>query len=102
MAEKIGELEKVALSDKPWQLAGEATAQTRPENSMLAEDVDFDQTSRRGRCILAGCQLSEVPIMFFIKQFFQNYMHGIYSVFFLIVLIFVNQTLSQCLIDNIH
>ncbi|CAL8247012.1 unnamed protein product [Lota lota] len=51
MAEKIRELEKVALSDKPWQLAGEATAQTRPENSILAENVDFDQTSRRAPAI---------------------------------------------------
>jgi len=49
MTEKIRELEKVALSDKPWQLAGEATAQSRPENSMLGENVDFEQTSRKGR-----------------------------------------------------
>ncbi|KAK0156327.1 U3 small nucleolar ribonucleoprotein MPP10 [Merluccius polli] len=51
MAEKIRELEKVALSDKPWQLAGEATAQIRPENSILAENVDFDQTSRKAPAI---------------------------------------------------
>ncbi|KAB5526009.1 hypothetical protein PHYPO_G00146750 [Pangasianodon hypophthalmus] len=46
MAEKITELEKAALAEKPWQLTGEVTAQTRPENSMLEEDVDFDQASR--------------------------------------------------------
>ncbi|XP_029284364.1 U3 small nucleolar ribonucleoprotein MPP10 [Cottoperca gobio] len=46
MSEKIDELEKAALSDKPWQLTGEVTAQTRPENSMLEEDVEFEQTSR--------------------------------------------------------
>ncbi|KAL6461414.1 hypothetical protein MHYP_G00295580 [Metynnis hypsauchen] len=46
MAEKIGDLEKVALAEKPWQLSGEVTAQTRPENSMLEEDVAFDQASR--------------------------------------------------------
>ncbi|XP_059926666.1 U3 small nucleolar ribonucleoprotein protein MPP10 [Gadus macrocephalus] len=51
MTEKIRELEKVALSEKPWQLAGEATAQTRPENSILTENVDFDQTSRRAPAI---------------------------------------------------
>ncbi|KAJ3594286.1 hypothetical protein NHX12_006617 [Muraenolepis orangiensis] len=51
MAEKIRELETVALSDKPWQLAGEATAQIRPENSILAENVDFDQTSRKAPAI---------------------------------------------------
>lgn len=48
MTEKIQELEKAALAEKPWQLSGEVTAQTRPENSMLEEDVDFEQTSRMG------------------------------------------------------
>ncbi|XP_062238231.1 U3 small nucleolar ribonucleoprotein protein MPP10 [Platichthys flesus] len=46
MSEKIGELEKAALTTKPWQLSGEVTAQTRPENSMLEEHVEFEQTSR--------------------------------------------------------
>ncbi|KAA8595732.1 hypothetical protein FQN60_011023 [Etheostoma spectabile] len=44
--EKIDELEKAALAEKPWQLSGEVTAQTRPENSMLEEHVEFEQTSR--------------------------------------------------------
>uniref|UniRef100_A0A665TCI5 U3 small nucleolar ribonucleoprotein protein MPP10 n=1 Tax=Echeneis naucrates TaxID=173247 RepID=A0A665TCI5_ECHNA len=44
--EKIQELEKAALAEKPWQLSGEVTAQTRPENSMLEEDVEFEQASR--------------------------------------------------------
>ncbi|XP_031179984.2 U3 small nucleolar ribonucleoprotein protein MPP10 [Sander lucioperca] len=46
MSEKIDELEKAALAEKPWQLSGEVTAQTRPENSMLEEHVEFEQTSR--------------------------------------------------------
>ncbi|XP_069030373.1 U3 small nucleolar ribonucleoprotein protein MPP10 [Embiotoca jacksoni] len=46
MSEKIEELEKASLAEKPWQLSGEATAQTRPENSMLEEVVEFEQTSR--------------------------------------------------------
>ncbi|XP_029353373.1 U3 small nucleolar ribonucleoprotein MPP10 isoform X1 [Echeneis naucrates] len=46
MSEKIQELEKAALAEKPWQLSGEVTAQTRPENSMLEEDVEFEQASR--------------------------------------------------------
>lgn len=49
MSQKIMELEKVALAEKPWQLSGEVTAQARPENSMLEEDVEFDQTSRMGK-----------------------------------------------------
>ncbi|XP_038139788.1 U3 small nucleolar ribonucleoprotein protein MPP10 [Cyprinodon tularosa] len=46
MSQKIQELENAALAEKPWQLSGEVTAQTRPENSMLEEDVEFDQASR--------------------------------------------------------
>lgn len=48
MSEKIEELEKTALADKPWQLSGEITSQSRPENSMLEEDVEFEQTGRMG------------------------------------------------------
>ncbi|XP_057187092.1 U3 small nucleolar ribonucleoprotein protein MPP10 isoform X2 [Triplophysa rosa] len=51
MAQKIEELEKDALSEKPWQLMGEVTSQTRPENSMLEEDVTFDQASRMAPAI---------------------------------------------------
>uniref|UniRef100_A0A1A8FMD2 U3 small nucleolar ribonucleoprotein protein MPP10 n=1 Tax=Nothobranchius korthausae TaxID=1143690 RepID=A0A1A8FMD2_9TELE len=46
MSQKIQDLEKAALAEKPWQLSGEVTAQSRPENSMLEEDVEFEQTSR--------------------------------------------------------
>uniref|UniRef100_A0A672ZTI0 U3 small nucleolar ribonucleoprotein protein MPP10 n=1 Tax=Sphaeramia orbicularis TaxID=375764 RepID=A0A672ZTI0_9TELE len=51
MSEKIDQLEKAALEEKPWQLLGEVTAQTRPENSMLEEDVEFDQASRMAPAI---------------------------------------------------
>lgn len=51
MSKKIEELEKAALGEKPWQLSGEVTAQARPENSMLEEDVEFDQTSRTGKSL---------------------------------------------------
>ncbi|CAG5857069.1 unnamed protein product, partial [Menidia menidia] len=51
MSQKIEELEKAALSEKPWQLLGEVTAQTRPENSMLEEDVEFEQSSRMAPAI---------------------------------------------------
>lgn len=52
MSKKIEELEKAALGEKPWQLSGEVTAQARPENSMLEEDIEFDQTSRMGTWLL--------------------------------------------------
>uniref|UniRef100_A0A8D3CNN8 U3 small nucleolar ribonucleoprotein protein MPP10 n=1 Tax=Scophthalmus maximus TaxID=52904 RepID=A0A8D3CNN8_SCOMX len=51
MSEKIDELEKAALAAKPWQLSGEVTAQIRPENSMLEEHVEFEQTSRMAPAI---------------------------------------------------
>ncbi|KAM9410476.1 U3 small nucleolar ribonucleoprotein MPP10 [Pholidichthys leucotaenia] len=51
MSQKIEELEKAALAEKPWQLSGEVTAKTRPENSMLEEDVEFEQASRMAPAI---------------------------------------------------
>ncbi|XP_072320821.1 U3 small nucleolar ribonucleoprotein protein MPP10 [Eucyclogobius newberryi] len=51
MSEKISELEKAALGEKPWQLTGEVSAQARPENSMLEEDVEFEQSSRMAPAI---------------------------------------------------
>ncbi|XP_073762284.1 U3 small nucleolar ribonucleoprotein protein MPP10 isoform X1 [Danio rerio] len=51
MVKQIEELENAALSEKPWQLSGEVTAQTRPENSMLEEDIAFDQASRMAPAI---------------------------------------------------
>ncbi|XP_008291311.1 U3 small nucleolar ribonucleoprotein MPP10 [Stegastes partitus] len=51
MAKQIEELEKAALGEKPWQLSGEVTAQTRPENSMLEEHVEFEQASRTAPAI---------------------------------------------------
>ncbi|XP_061671508.1 U3 small nucleolar ribonucleoprotein protein MPP10 [Syngnathoides biaculeatus] len=51
MSEKIKELEKASLAAKSWQLSGEVTAQTRPENSMLEEDLDFEQASRKAPAI---------------------------------------------------
>ena len=46
--EKIGEMEEVALSEKPWQLMGEVTGGARPENSLLQEHLEYDQTTRLG------------------------------------------------------
>ncbi|OCT89518.1 U3 small nucleolar ribonucleoprotein protein MPP10 [Xenopus laevis] len=46
MAEKIQALQKQMLEEKPWQLSGEATAQKRPENSLLSESLVFDHASR--------------------------------------------------------
>eukprot|EP00795_Rhopilema_esculentum_P006320 gene6320-11747_t len=44
MKEKIVALEEDNIAEKPWQLVGEATAAKRPKNSLLAEDLSFEQT----------------------------------------------------------
>lgn len=46
LRKKIEELEKAALSEKPWQLKGEVDAVNRPQNSLLEEHVEFDITTR--------------------------------------------------------
>lgn len=46
LKKKIESLEEQAISEKPWQLKGEITAENRPQNSLLEEIVEFDLTSR--------------------------------------------------------
>jgi U3 small nucleolar ribonucleoprotein component len=40
---QIEEIEKQLLADKPWQLKGEVSARSRPLNSLLFEDVNYEQ-----------------------------------------------------------
>lgn len=40
---KARAIEKLLLDDKPWQLKGEIGAHSRPTNSLLFEDVNFEQ-----------------------------------------------------------
>lgn len=35
------------LTDKPWQLTGEATSKSRPKESLLEEFLEFDHTTRK-------------------------------------------------------
>nr|CAG4644117.1 EOG090X09DZ [Lepidurus arcticus] len=46
LANQISRFENEALSNKPWQLTGEIAADTRPENALLEEDLQFDHTTR--------------------------------------------------------
>jgi len=45
MMKKIEKLEAENLSEKPWQMSGEALAKARPMNSLLEEYVSFDHTT---------------------------------------------------------
>lgn len=49
LQKKIMEIEETAISEKPWTLQGEISANSRPQNSLLEEVVEFDLTSRPGK-----------------------------------------------------
>lgn len=40
---KIAALEGQIIGEKPWQLRGEVTARSRPVNSLLFEEVNYEQ-----------------------------------------------------------
>lgn len=42
----ISKLEEENIGEKPWMLRGEVTAKSRPMNSLLEQDVDFEHASR--------------------------------------------------------
>ena len=46
LAKQIAELEGQAIGPKDWTLMGEATSRARPENSLLEEDLDFEQVAK--------------------------------------------------------
>jgi U3 small nucleolar RNA-associated protein MPP10 len=46
MAKMIADLEEENIAEKEWMLRGEVAAHIRPINSLLEQDVDFEQISR--------------------------------------------------------
>jgi len=47
LARKISRLEENAVGAKPWQMGGEVAAPVRPENSLLAEHLEYDTAARQ-------------------------------------------------------
>lgn len=46
LGQRIAELEQESLAERPWMLRGEVTAQHRPLNSLLEQDLDFEHALR--------------------------------------------------------
>ena len=44
-------MEEAALAEKSWQLTGEVQARARPLDSLLQEDLEFEQQTRTGVCV---------------------------------------------------
>ncbi|XP_049537251.1 U3 small nucleolar ribonucleoprotein protein MPP10 [Anopheles darlingi] len=44
--QKVSRMEEQMLKAKPWQLMGETTADSRPQNSLLEEVLQFENTTR--------------------------------------------------------
>lgn len=44
--EEIRRLEAINVSKKPWTLSGEASAQARPLNSLIEEDLEFERAGK--------------------------------------------------------
>lgn len=49
LKKRIEQIHDEALGEKPWQLLGEITSTTRPQNSLLEEVLQFDRTQRPGK-----------------------------------------------------
>jgi len=51
LKQEIRNLEEQIVSEKPWQLQGETTNRDRPLNSLLAENLDFQQATKKAPII---------------------------------------------------
>uniref|UniRef100_A0A0K2UEK6 U3 small nucleolar ribonucleoprotein protein MPP10 n=1 Tax=Lepeophtheirus salmonis TaxID=72036 RepID=A0A0K2UEK6_LEPSM len=51
LKKKIEKLENAAIKEKEWQMTGEASATSRPENSLLQDHLDFDTVAKQAPII---------------------------------------------------
>lgn len=65
---KIAQLEQQILTDKPWQLRGEVGAKSRPLNSLLFEDVKYEQQAKAPKITAESTESLEALIRNRIKN----------------------------------
>ena len=51
LAKKINKMEEAAVGDKDWQMVGEVSAPTRPENSLLSEHLEYNTAAKQAPII---------------------------------------------------
>ena len=60
-------MEEAALAEKSWQLTGEVQARARPLDSLLQEDLEFEQQTRTGVCAIGSCVHVDIGLEFIVS-----------------------------------
>ena len=61
MSERLSKYEAANVAEKPWQLTGEVSAASRPQNSLLEADLDFDHGGKAAPVITQEVTPRHIP-----------------------------------------